>query len=719
MTHRRFGFWLVAAALTAVLAACSPATAPIDVPATAPVSASEAAVQTQIVVQTQVVEAETTRTAAPQPTTIPEVSQPGPTATLAPMATTVPPTTGPPTAAPTVSPSPTQVVEQRVVEVEWPPEMRLGGSDLVRLSLIPAADAVEVVTEFEDHTTITQPVRIDRPPGFDLSAIARLDASGFEVSPESEQVQALTAGTTANFRWTVRPRDAGQHRIALTVRLRWTPQPGNNQPERETALYDRGFTIQVNALLGLTTRELAAAGLIGLVFGSTLSLPLAAHALRPRARQRLLDLLTPNPSVVIEQPPGLDLSLTESNLLRALFNAYGRLVIAAEFRSGYSGARTFLAQPIRPDGRADAYTIAKLGERSAIEREYVNYETFVKDTLPPITARIQARPVALAPARRGGELLPAAGSAALRYTFIGEPGQSPASLRAALRADPDPALLEKLFSTFGPNWWMQRRPYTFRLALEYDRLLPTHLVLEPAGRRQPSADLDGRQSPAELALKVGEVVRLQHLRPVELRPDGESLSLAGVAAPGQPPLRARWLSTTSPVGAVARVAATRATLLADMTFDFALLGLPEPLARLPSLLNETISGTQSTIHGDLNLENVLVGPGGFMWLIDFAQTRDGHALFDFAYLEAAIIANVLPPEHPEWPESYAALAAGEHPLQAAVRGMAERCLFNPARWREYRLALFLACLGALKYTNLDPNQKYRLYLTAAALSEHL
>jgi hypothetical protein len=184
-------------------------------------------------------------------------------------------------------------------------------------------------------------------------------------------------------------------------------------------------------------------------------------------------------------------------------------------------------------------------------------------------------------------------------------------------------------------------------------------------------------------------------------------------------LRARWLSTATPIGATARVVGRRSTLLSEMVIDFPLLGLPDPLPRLPVLLNETVTGTQSTIHGDLNLENVLVGPGGFMWLIDFAQTRDGHTLFDFAYLEAALIANLLAPEHPEWPESYASLAAGDHPLQAAIRAIAERCLFNPARWREYRLALFVACLGALKYTNLDSNQKYRLYLTAAALSEDI
>jgi hypothetical protein len=51
--------------------------------------------------------------------------------------------------------------------------------------------------------------------------------------------------------------------------------------------------------------------------------------------------------------------------------------------------------------------------------------------------------------------------------------------------------------------------------------------------------------------------------------------------------------------------------------------------------------------------------------------------------------------------------------------MARRCLFNPDRLREYQVALTLACLGALKFNNLDARQKHRLYLTAAYLSQTL
>ena len=59
--------------------------------------------------------------------------------------------------------------------------------------------------------------------------------------------------------------------------------------------------------------------------------------------------------------------------------------------------------------------------------------------------------------------------------------------------------------------------------------------------------------------------------------------------------------------------------------------------------------------------------------------------------------------------------APRHPLRVAVHAMVRRCLFDPARVREYQLALFTACLGALKFPNLDRRAKHRLYLTAAYL----
>lgn len=696
--------------LAVILVGCSGAATQAPQVTTA-VTQAVSETEVQSVVETQAAEA----TSAPAPTTAPSTADTSAGVTHTPPATPVHlPSTTPEAGVPT---------EWRVLELEWPAQMRLGDSDVIRLALIPSDEGYVVTTEFPDHTTLTQTLSVTRPGGYDLFGAARLDAAGFAMEPEGEQTLTLPPNESVTWRWTITPRGAGQHRLSVTLALHWSPQPGNPHPPYNLQVYSRAFQIQVLSFFGLTPGQAAGAGVAGLMFGGVLSWPLAVHLLRPR-RARLLTA-RPNAALVIEPHPAFKLGADENMLLQTLFRRYARLVLEAEFRSGYSGARTLLAQPIHADGRADAHTIAKIGDRDSIQREYENYEQYVKDTLPPITARIQEIPVTPSPrlrasARkgvrdRGGE------RAALRYTFIGERGQMPASLRETLLANPNPALLEKLFDTFGPNWWMQRKPHTFRLAQEYDRMLPAHCVLEPLGekKRETERTIDGRLAPSDIFVKEGDIVTVHNLMIVERRPDGQSLSLMGQTVPGAPPVRVRWLGLELPNGALARVVATRDTLLREAVARFDRFGLPDPFAKLQEVLTENVNGTQSIIHGDLNLENVLVGPGGFVWLIDFAQTREGHPLYDFAHLAASVIAQVIAPQTPSFPKFIALLHADADPLLKTLRGIAARCLFNPNQPREYDLALFMACVGALKYVNLDSHQKHLLYLAAAHLAQGL
>jgi len=681
--------------------------------------------------------------AAPTLPTTPIVQTQPVSGTPAPLPTQPPPATSTPIVAPTASPpatqppviaSPTPVVEARLLELEWPPQMRLGDSDVVRLSLIPSKDGYVVTTEFPEHQTVTNTVRVERPGGYELSAVARLDGVGFVISPQEEQARGLPIGEVVTWRWTLSPRAPGQQRLNLGLLLRWTPSPGASGPFRESEVFSKSLDVRVASFFGLTQAQALTTGLIGLIFGGSLSL--AALTYRVRLPRAILQAFTPNASLVVEPHPTINLSPRDRSLLQVLFRRYARVVVETEFRSGYSGARTFLALPIRADGRADAHTIVKIGERESIRREFENYEAFVKDTLPPITARIQEPPVILpSPVARTLSGAERSRRAALRYTFIAEPGRKPVSLRESLIANPDPSLLGKLLDTFGPNWWMQRRAYTFRLAQEYDRMLPAHYVLEPVESRRGNI-LDGHSPPSAVNLGLGDCVTPRRFPVAEPRADGRSWTLAGKPSPGQPPLRMRWLSPRLPNHTAGEVVATRETLLRETVSGLDLLGLPDPLARLPALLNENVIGTQSTIHGDLNLENILVGPGGFVWLIDFAQTRDGHPLYDFAHLEAEIIAHVLAPylspadyltflqtnfiSNRQFPISnLQSPTANFHSLISMLHAIASRCLFNPSQPREYHLALYLACLGALKFPNLTPRQKHFLYLTAAYFSQSL
>jgi hypothetical protein len=371
-----------------------------------------------------------------------------------------------------------------MIELEWPAGLYLGESDLVRLSIVPYQGGYQLQAEFPEHTVQSQPVPVTRLAGYTLSGVARLDGVGFEISPAAEAEYPLPENETVTWRWTLSPKTAGQQRLSIGLTLRWTPEAGNPAPLREQMAFSRGLTIQVSSVLGLSRSQALAVGFVGLVFGAGLSA--GALVLRPRAARSLLHTLQPDAGLAIEPRPGIQVSREEAGLLQALFRRYARLALESEFLSGYSGARTFLALPIHPDGRADAYTIVKIGSRASIQCEAEAYERYVKDRLPPVTARIQQAPVTL----------PGSSRAAVRYTFIAEPGHLPTSLRLALLADPDPALLWRLFETFGPNWWMQRRAYAFRWALEYDRLLPPHLVLEPiSAATRPARTLDEHMPP--------------------------------------------------------------------------------------------------------------------------------------------------------------------------------------------------------------------------------
>lgn len=614
--------------------------------------------------------------------------------------------TAAPTRAPAPAPTPTAFVEQRTIELEWPHLLQLGESDVLRMALVPSGDGYIAQADFDEHPLETQQVPVRRPSGYLLSAIARLDGVGFNISPSGDQVRLVPVDEAVSWRWSLAPNAGGRQRLTISLVLRWEPEPGVTGPVRESVVFGKALEVQVQSILGMTRNQAVGVGLLILLTGAGLGI----YALFARQKQpAVIRRGTINPALAIERRPEMALSGEDTRLMQTLFNRYARLVLESEFLSGYSGARTFLVRPIHKDGRADAAAIIKIGPRPAIEAEYQNYETYVKDRLPPITARIQHPPVSA-----GGE------NAAVQYTSITEPGRLPVSLRQALLTQPDPNLILRLFDTFAPNWWMQRQPWTFRCGEVYDRLLPPHLTLRPGTPPRDRVSLpqvNGNSYAAEL--ERSSWVRVLPFASAEPRVDGTSWTLTAAAMPGQPPLRIRWLAAAPPTReTAAQIVNTRSALLQEWTARFDRSGYPDPLPYLNGWLQESIAGTRSTIHGDLNLENILVGPGNLVWLIDFAQTREGHPMMDFAHLASQLIAHVLAPQAGSAEAFLKSLEAGD-PLLAAIEEGARRCLRDPHTQREFDLALELACLGALKYPNLPPLAKHCLYLTAARLTTRL
>ena len=195
---------------------------------------------------------------------------------LAPTPSPAPTSTGAPAAVSTAQPpqpSPTAVIEERMVELEWPPRMRMGESDVVRLSLIPSKDGYVVEAEFEEHTIESQETFIKRPYGYDLYAIARLDGVGFIISPQGDRTLAVPPDEKTEWRWSITPRTAGQQRLSVGLSLRWEPQEGSGAEIRHEAYaYGSGMDVQVTTFLGLGRPQALGGGVTGLLVGGGLSL---------------------------------------------------------------------------------------------------------------------------------------------------------------------------------------------------------------------------------------------------------------------------------------------------------------------------------------------------------------------------------------------------------------------------------------------------------------
>jgi hypothetical protein len=200
---------------------------------------------------------------------------------------------------------------------------------------------------------------------------------------------------------------------------------------------------------------------------------------------------------------------------------------------------------------------------------------------------------------------------------------------------------------------------------------------------------------------------------------------------------------------IGQVTATRDDLLyqqtAELQPDFELdsdrlpehasfpVQLPNPLKRYLNLLQRRLSGTLSIIHGDLHLHNILVGPGGNAWLIDFAKTREGHTLFDWAVLETSLLTEVVAPtiDTDHWDDIWPVIGLlmelgvsmeppeGRLPVEqalsciAAVRGIVAECLADPEDWSEYYVALALCAMRGLRWKSISLRGRRLLFLVSA------
>lgn len=454
------------------------------------------------------------------------------------------------------------------------------------------------------------------------------------------------------------------------------------------------------------------------------------------------------------------LSLPEETLfiLRRMFYGYSQIRVDKRLLGGYSSAVLLVITPIQADGMEDAAVVVKIDDADVILDEAQRYDTHVKSTLPPLTARLEEKPTTSETSDMAG----------LKYTFIAGMNSSAQDLREAAH-DLDNLgewVRRELYPVFGKTWWKQNRPYRFQVWTEYDWLLPPLLTLDYIPEEEITATTAIIRDPVRRSriskLEYGDMVVIENFTVQRVYRDKDMIQVSvgkgSEAAKRAYRINVRGLNLAQDAfyrGEVierlgGRVWETRATALMAgaqaLEPDFDLNAetipfngkperLPNPLQAYDDLLDRYVDGSLSKIHGDLHLGNILVGPNGSAFLIDFAQTRNGHTLFDWASLEVSLLTDVVMPMigddwysvrlvlsyisslHKELPDTVPVLnEVMQHVL--AVREIAKECLARPDSWSEYYVALTMCALRAYMWDTVSlGSRRLMFYLAALAIHE--
>ena len=163
--------------------------------------------------------------------------------------------------------------EKRLMSIEWPTSIRVGDSDIIRLTLeVDQQGQLTPTVEISGHRIVGREISIPNLYDTDnVFAEARLDMAGLQVSPDGAVRQTMLPGQTLIYYWSISPTQPGTYRGTLWVYLDLVPKTGGEMDQR--TLIAHRIDIQSNTVLGLSAVTARWFGAGGAVFSSILGFP--------------------------------------------------------------------------------------------------------------------------------------------------------------------------------------------------------------------------------------------------------------------------------------------------------------------------------------------------------------------------------------------------------------------------------------------------------------
>lgn len=188
--------------------------------------------------------------------------------------------------------------EQRVVELEWPRQFRVGRSGVVRITLKMLENGtLQPVAEIADNEVLATPILItDRYATHNAFVTATIAAPDFTVEWVTPATQPLAKGDPVEWRWTLESGSAQSSVIALGLNISWEAKPGNPPGPQNVPIWGQAVQVDVNYVFGtITVPQASIVSTVLGVLGAIAQYPLLEKVLeitldvlfgRERRRQR-------------------------------------------------------------------------------------------------------------------------------------------------------------------------------------------------------------------------------------------------------------------------------------------------------------------------------------------------------------------------------------------------------------------------------------------------